>query len=94
MRRGPLWMTKSDDAILEVLDYTDAALSLKAITVNCNRMNRGISYTTSKRRVPKLVEAGLVEPIEENERFYVITENGRKYLQGEHTPADLDEDKE
>jgi len=84
-------MTKSDDAILEVLAETGAALSLKALEVNCQIYHNRISYNTAKRRVPRLLKAGLIRRTDENQRFVVITENGRKYLLGEYLPEELEE---
>ena len=84
-------MTKSDDAILQVLADTGAALDLKALEVNCHMFHDRIHYNTAKRRVPMLLEAGLIERLELNERFVRITDDGRAYLKGEFTPPDLDD---
>lgn len=84
-------MTSSDDSILAVLARTDAALHYRALEVNCHRFNRRVSYNTVKRRMPKLLKAELVEPYEHKTNYFVISEKGRKYLQGDHYPPELDE---
>jgi predicted transcriptional regulator len=84
-------MTGSDDSILEVLEETDSGLSMKGIEVNSYLLGSKISYPTIQRRVPKLVEAGLIEQIESYDKWYVITEDGSAYLEGDHTPPDLED---
>jgi len=90
MRKGPTWMTKSDDSILEVFEDLDCALSLRGIEVNSERMGRRIPYTTIQGRIVKLVDAGLVTTIDEKAQWYVITEEGSAYLAGDHVPPELD----
>ena len=84
-------MTGSDDSILEVLRETGSALSMKGIEVNSYILGSTIPYPTIQRRLPKLVEADLVEQINEYEKWYLITENGSAYLEGDHTPPDIDD---
>lgn len=84
-------MTKSDDSILELLDDVGYALSLKGIEVNSTIEGNRIPYSTIKRRVPKLVDAKLVRTVDEQERWYLITDNGKAYLEGDHTPPDIDD---
>jgi DNA-binding PadR family transcriptional regulator len=80
MRRRAPWMTGYDDIILEVLEETGAVLNKKSIELNAELFNREISYSTIKRRMPKLVEAGLVDVYREKGPYYRITPLGRQYL--------------
>ncbi|MFD1642195.1 ArsR family transcriptional regulator [Halohasta litorea] len=84
-------MTGSDDSILEVLEESDSALSMKGIEVNSYVLGNTIPYPTIQRRVPKLVEAGLIDQLEEYDKWYLISEDGSAYLEGEHTPPDLED---
>lgn len=80
------WMTFSDDIILEFLEDSGAAHNKQGLANNLNHRDSDISYTTLNRRIPKLHEAGLIEPIPGKGKYYEITEKGEAYLQGE---ADL-----
>jgi repressor of nif and glnA expression len=84
-------MTGYDDKILEVLGETGAALSKKGIQVNAEIRGTEISYSTVKRRLPKLVDAGLVKIVRETGPYYRITDLGREYLGGDLDVADLDD---
>ena len=90
MRKGSKWMTKSDDSILELLSEADVALNFKGIEVNSERKGNRIPYSTIKRRIPKLVNAELVQTVDDEDMWYVITDSGDAYLEGDHTPPDLD----
>jgi len=57
MRPLVSWMTKSDDAILELLDECGIAIPPRAIAFNIENVSR----PTIDRRLPKLEDAGLVE---------------------------------
>lgn len=81
-QRAP-WMTGSDDKILELLGESGVALNKRGIEVNFELGDEEISYSTIKRRLPKFVEAGLVEKVEAKGLYYQITEDGRQYLAGE-----------
>ncbi|WP_018259317.1 winged helix-turn-helix domain-containing protein [Halomicrobium katesii] len=84
-------MTGRDDIILEFLDESGAILNKKALEINLNAEEAGISYSTIQRRLPKLEETGLVELVIEEGTWYRITDRGRSYLQGE---ADLRDESE
>jgi predicted transcriptional regulator len=73
-------MTGYDDKILEFLKDSGAAHNKRGIEVNLDANNVEISYRTIKRRVPKLVEAGLLEVVDESGPYYRITDLGRQYL--------------
>jgi len=73
-------MTGSDDKILEVLADSGAAHNKRSIHVTFGLENVEISYQTIKRRLPKLVEAGLVEIVRQKGPYYRITDKGRQYL--------------
>jgi len=79
MRPLVSWMTKSDDAILELLDECGIAIPPRAIAFNIENVSR----PTVDRRLPKLEEAGLVERYENPQGYTRITDRGRAYLSGE-----------
>ena len=91
MRKRASWMKSRDDLILETLEYTDAALSVSGIEVNTARHTSSVSSSTLYRRLPDLLDGGLIETVGPNDRFYVITDDGRAYLNGEFTPPELDD---
>ena len=82
-RKRAEWMTGSDDRILEFLSETGAGHNLRGIQNNFEEQGDSISYTTLKRRVPKLEDADLVYVISGKGQYYAITEKGEQYLQGE-----------
>ena len=87
MRPLVSWMTKSDPAILELLDESDLDLPPAVISHNVD----GVSHPTVKRRLPILDEHGLVEKASEKRGYYRITERGRAYLAGNLNADDLEE---
>jgi len=94
MRQRASWMKPKDDIILETLNI-GAALSISGIAVNSKMQTPpGVSERTLRRRLDDLIAGGLVEEVGPNDRFYRITVDGKRYLDGKHQPADLDEDDE
>ncbi len=92
MRQRAAWMRPKDDIILETLAI-GAALSISGIAVNSKlRSSNGVSERTLRRRLDDLIQAGLVEEVGPNDRFYKITHEGSSYLKGDYKPPDLDED--
>lgn len=85
MRPVVSWMTKSDDAILELLFETDIALPPAVISFNIE-----VSHPTVRRRLPKLLEHDLVRKADEDKGYYEITEKGRKYLAGDLDASELE----
>lgn len=77
------WMVRSDDRILEYLDYVGVAAP-SAIESD-ERIN--ISRTHISNRLRKLREAGLVENV--GNGVYRITDTGSGYLRGEITEPEL-----
>ena len=73
----------TDDRILELLDESGLVLTPAVIAKNLEYTRNWVS-----RRVGKLADAGLVEPIDSG--YYRITERGRAYLAGELTADDLE----
>jgi len=86
MRPLVSWMTKSDDAILELLDECGIAIPPRAIAFNIDNVSR----PTIDRRLPKLEEAGLVERYEDPQGYTRITDRGRAYLTGEIDAEELE----
>ncbi|QCC48900.1 helix-turn-helix domain-containing protein [Halobellus limi] len=76
-------MTKSDDAILELLAEAGIAIPPTAIAFNIENVSR----PTVDRRLPNLEAVGLVKRFDEPQGYTEITEKGKLYLAG-----DLDED--
>ena len=87
MRPVVSWMTKSDDAILELLSETDIALPPAVISFNIE-----VSHPTVRRRLPMLLEHKLVRKADEDKGYYEITEKGRKYLVGDLDASELKND--
>ena len=85
-------MTGSDDQILELLADSGVALNKKAMEVNFELDGEDISYSTLKRRLPKLENAGLVELVRERGGYYRITDLGEQYLAGELDASELESD--
>jgi len=76
-------MTGHDDIILEYLHDTGVVLNKRGFEINLELEGNEISYSTIKRRLPKLEEAGLIEIVDESGPWYQITERGERYLKGE-----------
>lgn len=87
MRPVVSWMTKSDDAILELLAETGIALPPAVISFNIE-----VSHPTVRRRLPKLLDHELVRKADEDKGYYEITEKGRKYLSGNLDANELEDD--
>ncbi|WP_423743188.1 winged-helix domain-containing protein (plasmid) [Haladaptatus sp. SPP-AMP-3] len=95
MRRRPSsWMTGSDDRILELLGESCVALNKKTLQVNFELDGTDISYSTIKRRLPLLEDAGLIEEVRQTGSYYRITEKGEQYLAGELAASELERDEE
>ncbi|WP_241996851.1 ArsR family transcriptional regulator [Halorubrum sp. SD626R] len=80
-------MTKSDDAILELLDESNLTIPPMAIAFNIENVSR----PTVDRRLPKLEEAGLVKRYDDPQGYTKITDRGRAYLAGEIDANDLED---
>lgn len=76
-------MTGRDDIILEFLGETGVALNKRGLEINLREEGYDVSYSTIKRRLPKLEEAGLLEIVFETGPWYRITDRGIGYLEGE-----------
>ena len=76
-------MTERDDIILEYLEETDVALNKRGLEVNLQREGYKISYSTIKRRLPKLEENNLITIEDSSGPWYRISEKGKRYLNGE-----------
>ncbi|GAA1837845.1 hypothetical protein GCM10009682_63260 [Luedemannella flava] len=87
MRPLVSWMTKSDPAILEFFEETGIAMPPAVVSYNIV----GVSHPTVKRRLPNLVEHGLLEKVDDDRGYYQITDHGRAYLEGELDAKDLEE---
>lgn len=90
MRPIVSWMTKSDPAILELLQESGLALPPAVVSYNI----QGVSHPTVTRRLPILEEHEMVEKVEESKGYYAITDRGSSYLAGEIDADDLERDVE
>ena len=89
MRPLVSWMTKSDPAILEFFEETGIAMPPAVVSYNI----QGVSHPTVKRRLPVLVEHGLLKKVEEDRGYYRITNRGCAYLNGELEANELEPEK-
>lgn len=85
MRPLVSWMTRSDDAILELLATAGLALPPAVIAFNAD-----VSRPTVQRRLKKLLAHGLVEKAEPSRGYYRITDLGESYLAGDVDADDLE----
>lgn len=97
MRPRVPWMNELDDAILEFFEALDepggepVALSPTPVWQNLAVVREVTEkkQNTFSRRMNQLAEAGLLEKIDEERGYYVITEKGRRYLSGELDGSEL-----
>ncbi|WP_224268355.1 transcriptional regulator [Haloprofundus salinisoli] len=84
MRKPGNWMQlPTDERILEALGDSKMILSPAVIAKNIDRSREEVT-----RRLAILVDYGLVERIERG--YYVISELGHQYLDGNLDASDLD----
>ncbi len=76
-------MTGRDDLLLEYLAETGVALNKRGLELNLQREGYDISYSTIKRRLPRLEEAGLIVVEDDSGPWYRISRKGKQYLEGE-----------
>ncbi|MFC7139383.1 winged-helix domain-containing protein [Halosimplex aquaticum] len=84
-------MTGRDEIILEYLEDSGVALNKRGLEINLREEGYDISYSTIKRRLPKLHEAGLIVVVSEKGPWYRISERGTEYLQGDADLRDISE---
>jgi len=83
MRPRVEWMNQTDDRILEILAESDLILTPAVIAKNLEYTRNWVS-----RRIGKLENAGLVEPVDSG--YYRISDRGRAYLAGEIDAKDIE----
>ncbi|SDL08245.1 winged-helix domain-containing protein, partial [Natronorubrum texcoconense] len=66
----------------------------RGLDINLEREGIAISYRTINRRLKQLHEKGLVEKVNEDRGWYVISDKGQKYLAGELDASELEDDNE
>lgn len=78
-RKSARWMCTLDDRILEYVE--------KSILATPSQMENTIRFNASERRIRErcdmLQQAGLIAPITEGGDLYVVTIEGRQYLEGD-----------
>lgn len=84
-------MTAPDDIILEFLDESGTALNKRGLEINLKLSGYKVSYSTIKRRLPKLEEAGLIKSVDDSGPWYQITERGKQFLEGNLDLRDFDD---
>lgn len=84
MRLSADWMVTADDRILEYLSEHETGTPKRMADSGYVRFSR--SYVT--QRCKKLVDYGLLRHL--GNGVYVITEEGKQYLEGELDAADLE----
>jgi len=93
MRDRKSWMNKASDPVLELLSE-EFALNARSIwyTLQYRAPDEDAApgRSTVYRALENLEEHGFVRPLEHNNSYYVITERGEAYLQGDRI-EDLDE---
>ena len=90
MRPRPDWMSLKDGLILEFLAEYDLELPPKPLFRNLNRHGHQIGYSTVRKRLGILEKHGLIREVS-NGSYYEITETGRRYLEGQISPSELNE---
>lgn len=90
-RQRAHWMNEKDDTILEYLDDIGVAEPPAVIHFNLKREGVGFVEKTTKRRLYKLQDLGLVQVVYEKGKYYKITDEGTAYLRGDLDASELDE---
>jgi len=90
-------MNEKDDTLLEYLDEIGVAEPRSVIFWNLeDQYEVDFSIHTCRRRLLRLVDAGLVEiPRGEDSKdttYYRITDRGRGYLAGDYKPEELSDE--
>lgn len=78
MRPRVSWMTRADDAILELLSEAGIAANPSTIAFNIDYDRR---YVSQRCRI--LSDRGLVNRVHEGKAMYAIANLGEQYLSGE-----------
>jgi len=78
-------MRQVDNRILETLEESGIILSPRILSVNTDYSRHYVS-----ERLPRLLEAGLVEKVDDG--LYQITDRGRAYLAGDLDAEDLEDE--
>lgn len=97
MRPRVPWMNETDDAILEFYeeleDPTSFRIALPPTAVWFNLVEvAGLldkAPNTISRRMGRLDELGLLELVDEKRAYYVFTDKGQAYLDGDLDAEDL-----
>lgn len=85
MHREVDWMIPSDNYILRYFERAGKQ------TPNTVGMNIPYSYETASKRCPVLADHGLLDRVPGKRGAYELSELGRRYLDGELSPEDLQE---
>jgi len=83
-------MNEKDDIILEYLAEIGVAEPLQVIYFNLQRRGMSFSKSTTRRRLERLEEAGLVTIARQKGTYYEISGSGMEYLQGEFKPQEIE----
>lgn len=84
MRHRANWQVLLDDRILEIAEEEDAPLDAQDFN---DRITKDYSTDHVRERCNKLVEEGLLQRVHPKNAIYVITDEGRAYLNEEYDVA-------
>ena len=87
MRPRVSWMTRADDAILELLSEAGIAANPSTIAFNIDYDRRYVS-----QRCRMLAKHGLVDRVHEQKAMYRVTSLGERYLLGDLAASDIEEE--
>jgi len=88
MRYSGRWMTLADDRILEYIREHESGTPTEM--VNSGYVRYSVGYVS--QRCKELVDRGLLRHF--GNGVYVITEEGKRYLDGDLDTEDLDDERE
>ncbi|KTG11390.1 phage repressor protein [Haloprofundus marisrubri] len=84
-------MSLKDGLILEFLAEHNLELPPKPLYRNLNRHGHQIGYSTVRQRLNELEAHGLVNEVESGS-YYEISDKGQRYLDGELSISDLEDE--
>ncbi len=92
MRRRLKWMNKASEPVLDLLADSGLALPPKTILVNLDRkMDDSPGRSTVYRAFDDLLDHGMIDTVDVDGTYYVITDRGRAYLNDTLSEEELEE---
>ncbi|QLG51186.2 ArsR family transcriptional regulator [Natrinema halophilum] len=88
----PSWWSKYDGPILEMLYESGKALPPRVILFNLEYEERASPHrSTVKRRLKRLTDHELTEKVDDS-GYYILTDKGRSWVEGDLDNRDLEAD--